>query len=100
MARMGGDEFVIIAPNMTPDATRDKAALLNALAEQAGRQVCSEGLLSVSVGVAFYPTDGSDAEQLLAEADKKMYSAKQLHYENNDVVSPSARQHQRQALMN
>ena len=100
VARMGGDEFVIIAPNMTPDATRDKAALLNALAEQAGRQVCSEGLLSVSVGVAFYPTDGSDAEQLLAEADKKMYSAKQLHYENDDVVSPSVRLHQRLPLMN
>jgi diguanylate cyclase (GGDEF)-like protein/putative nucleotidyltransferase with HDIG domain len=82
VARMGGDEFVIITSNMTPDAAKDKAVLLSALAQQAGRQVCGEDLLSLSVGTAFYPWDGSDAEQLLADADKKMYSAKQLLHEN------------------
>jgi GGDEF domain-containing protein len=33
------------------------------------------------MGAAFYPQDGLDAEQLLAEADKRMYAAKRLHYE-------------------
>jgi diguanylate cyclase (GGDEF)-like protein/putative nucleotidyltransferase with HDIG domain len=80
VARMGGDEFVIVAPNMTPDAVREKAILLNALAQEAGRQVCGEDLLSLSLGAAFYPQDGRDAEKLLAEADRKMYAAKQLHY--------------------
>lgn len=100
VARMGGDEFVIIAPNMTPDAVSEKSVLLNALAQQAGRQICGEGLLSLSVGAAFYPRDGSDAEQLLAEADKRMYSAKQLHYENRGLVSPRGTQHPHQAFLN
>jgi len=81
LARMGGDEFVIVAPNMTPDAVREKAILLSAMAQQAGCQVCGKDLLSLSVGAAFYPQDGPDAEQLLAEADREMYVAKQLHYD-------------------
>ena len=85
LARMGGDEFVIVAPNMTLDAVRERASLLSAMAQQAGRQVCSKDLLSLSVGATFYPQDGMDAEQLLAEADRKMYAAKQLHYEGIGV---------------
>jgi predicted signal transduction protein with EAL and GGDEF domain len=33
----------------------------------------------LSVGEAFYPDDGPDAEQLLAEADRRMYKSKQLN---------------------
>jgi diguanylate cyclase (GGDEF)-like protein len=90
VARMGGDEFVIVAPNMTPDAVREKAILLNALARQAGRQVCGEDLLSLSLGAAFYPQDGRDAEKLLAEADRKMYAAKQVHYAHPESGSREA----------
>ena len=46
----------------------------------AGREVCGEGLLSLSMGVAIYPQDGADAEKLLAEADRRMYTEKQQHY--------------------
>jgi diguanylate cyclase (GGDEF)-like protein/putative nucleotidyltransferase with HDIG domain len=90
VARMGGDEFVMIAPNMTPTAAREKAFLLDTLAQQAGRQVCGKDLLSLSVGAAFYPQDGGDAEQLLAEADRKMYGEKQLHHEHTELESPAA----------
>jgi diguanylate cyclase (GGDEF)-like protein/putative nucleotidyltransferase with HDIG domain len=100
VARMGGDEFVIIAPNMTPDVVREKAILLNALAQQAGRQVCGQDLLSLSVGASFYPQDGSDAEKLLAEADRKMYVAKQLHYERPELASPRVEQHSRPLSVN
>ena len=34
------------------------------------------GVINLSVGEAFYPDDGSDAEQLLAEADRRMYKSK------------------------
>jgi diguanylate cyclase (GGDEF)-like protein len=100
VARMGGDEFVIVAPNMTPDAVREKAILLNALAQQAGRQVCGQDLLSLSVGAAFYPQNGSDAEQLLAEADRKMYAAKQIHYALPELASPRVEQHSRPLSVN
>jgi diguanylate cyclase (GGDEF)-like protein/putative nucleotidyltransferase with HDIG domain len=80
-ARMGGDEFVILAPGMMPASVHERAQQLSALASRAGREICGEELLSASVGVAFYPRDGSNPEQLLAAADMKMYAAKQFHYE-------------------
>jgi diguanylate cyclase (GGDEF)-like protein/putative nucleotidyltransferase with HDIG domain len=94
IARMGGDEFVVVAPNMTPAAASEKAILLSTLATQAGRQVCGKDLLSLSVGTAFYRQDGTDAEQLLAEADRKMYASKQLHHERvHTDIAAVARAH-------
>ncbi len=84
VARMGGDEFVILASSMEKDSVDERIRLLNQLAHDAGLEVCGYDSLSLSVGVAFYPQDGSDAERLLAEADKRMYAAKQLHYSNLD----------------
>jgi len=76
-ARMGGDEFVIVAPGMTEEAMAERSDLLNALARQAGLEGCGADFLSLSAGTAFYPADGETAEQLLAEADRRMYVAKQ-----------------------
>ncbi len=76
-ARMGGDEFVIVAPGMTEDAMRERANLLNMMARHAGLEGCGAEFLSLSAGTAFYPADGLTAEQLLAEADRRMYAAKQ-----------------------
>jgi len=87
VARMGGDEFVIVAPAIPAEAVLEKAELLSDLARQAGRAVCGSDLLSLSVGAAFYPEDGTDVEQLLAEADRKMYAVKQLHHENAGSLS-------------
>jgi diguanylate cyclase (GGDEF)-like protein/putative nucleotidyltransferase with HDIG domain len=80
-ARMGGDEFVIVAPNMSPEAVGERARLFSDMAKQAGAEVCGADFLSLSLGAAFFPQDGLDAEQLLAEADRAMYAAKQRHYE-------------------
>jgi len=77
VARMGGDEFVMVAPGLTPETAQTKAAHLRDLAVQAGRQVCNEDILSLSIGQAVYPQDGLDAEALLAEADRRMYVEKQ-----------------------
>jgi len=95
VARMGGDEFVIVAPGMTQQAAEDKAAHLLSLAREAGRQVCGHDFLSLSIGCAFYPEAGSDAEQLLTEADRRMYVAKQAQHERSErtqsrAVSPAA----------
>ena len=79
-ARMGGDEFVILAPNMTESAVADRTLILNRLAQHAGHQVCGTDSLSLSAGAAFFPKDGTNAEELLAEADRRMYAAKHAHY--------------------
>jgi diguanylate cyclase (GGDEF)-like protein/putative nucleotidyltransferase with HDIG domain len=87
VARMGGDEFVVIAPGLAIDAAGKKAEQMRVLARQAGAEVCGEELLSLSVGRAVYPEDGKDAEQLLAEADRRMYleKQKQLAYKDRRV---------------
>ncbi len=77
VARMGGDEFVLIAPGLSPEAARGKMLLLRDMAKKAGYEVCREDILSLSVGQAVYPENGLDAEQLLAEADRRMYHEKQ-----------------------
>src|SRR3984885_626049 len=84
VARMGGDEFVVIAPGLTADAAGKKAEQLRAMAKQAGNEVCGEDILSLSVGRALYPEDGKDAEQLLAEADRRMYLEKQKQLSYKD----------------
>jgi diguanylate cyclase (GGDEF)-like protein/putative nucleotidyltransferase with HDIG domain len=77
VARMGGDEFVVIAPGLAADAAGKKAEQMRALARHAGNEVCGEEILSLSVGRSVYPDDGNDAEQLLTEADRRMYVEKQ-----------------------
>jgi diguanylate cyclase (GGDEF)-like protein/putative nucleotidyltransferase with HDIG domain len=78
VARMGGDEFVVVLPGYPEEAVQAKIRMLADAARDAGRDVVNEDLLTLSVGEASYPADGIDAEQLLADADRRMYKAKRL----------------------
>src|SRR5450759_2139301 len=92
VARMGGDEFVVIAPGLTPEATARKAEQMRDLARQSGKEVCNEDILSLSVGKSVYPEDGMDAEKLLSEADQRMYLQKQsLSTKKNRRLYPRVR---------
>jgi diguanylate cyclase (GGDEF)-like protein len=77
VARMGGDEFVILSSSADEelDARIDR---LRNVAKKAGDSTPEPSALSMSVGVAIYPEDGKDAEDLLAEADRRMYKSKRL----------------------
>lgn len=88
VARMGGDEFVMIVPSITEAQVNQKAALISRLATEAGREVAGIDLISASVGTAFYGSDGRDAETLLAAADQRMYKLKHEQHER------SKKQHQ------
>ena len=94
VARMGGDEFVVTAPGLTPEAALEKAERLNQAAIEAGRHTCGKDVITLSVGCAFCPTDGYDVEALLAEADRRMYSVKEVHHAqaaaSKDLKSQSA----------
>ncbi|HLW51819.1 MAG TPA: HD domain-containing phosphohydrolase [Candidatus Angelobacter sp.] len=79
IARMGGDEFVIVAPGLSRAAADARGMCLSELTRMAGREMSGEDWLSLSMGCAIYPEDGSDAEKLLAEADRRMYLQKQEH---------------------
>jgi diguanylate cyclase (GGDEF)-like protein len=84
VARMGGDEFVVIAPGLAADAAGKKSEQMRTLAKQAGAEVCGEEIVSLSVGRSIYPEDGEDAEHLLAEADRRMYLEKQKQLSYKD----------------
>jgi diguanylate cyclase (GGDEF)-like protein/putative nucleotidyltransferase with HDIG domain len=84
VARMGGDEFVVIAPGLPAGAAAKKVEQIRPLARQAGFDVCGEEILSLSVGLAVSPDDGNDAEQLLTQADRRMYVEKQKQPSQKD----------------
>jgi diguanylate cyclase (GGDEF)-like protein/putative nucleotidyltransferase with HDIG domain len=79
VARMGGDEFVLVLPGLGPQDLPAKQQALERVAVDAGFSVCGERLLNISIGAAFCPEHGTDAEGLLAEADRRMYLTKQEH---------------------
>jgi diguanylate cyclase (GGDEF)-like protein/putative nucleotidyltransferase with HDIG domain len=79
VARMGGDEFVLVLADLKPDALAEKLKRIEAVVLDAGVSVCGEAIVAISAGAAFYPQDGTDAEGLLAEADRRMYLTKQVH---------------------
>jgi diguanylate cyclase (GGDEF)-like protein/putative nucleotidyltransferase with HDIG domain len=79
VARMGGDEFVLVLPGFDPRDLALKVESIRNVAVDAGQRASGERILNISVGAAFCPLDGDDAESLLAEADRRMYRIKQQH---------------------
>jgi diguanylate cyclase (GGDEF)-like protein len=77
VARMGGDEFVLVMPGLQPDQLPQKIERLKALTADAGREIFSQETIGLSIGHAMFPDDGVDADRLLSEADRRMYIAKQ-----------------------
>jgi diguanylate cyclase (GGDEF)-like protein len=80
VARYGGEEFVLLLPE-----TGKEGAML--VAENIRKKVCNhtfpgeekqpEGKLTVSIGVATFPEDGTDRDALIECADQAQYKAKQ-----------------------
>lgn len=78
IARVGGDEFVVILPELKDDEEAEAVAArcLKRLSEAfdiEGQEVFS----TVSIGMACFPDDGQEAEALLKNAEFAMYQAKE-----------------------
>jgi diguanylate cyclase (GGDEF)-like protein/putative nucleotidyltransferase with HDIG domain len=87
VARMGGDEFVIVAPGLTARGLEEKRRVLAEIVEGVGRDVCGvESTLSLSLGAAHFPSDGEDVETVLSAADQRMYKVKQQHHRMRPVL--------------
>ena len=83
LARHGGDEFIVVIPELQGDGDCQVVAekILRALAAPFhvdGRDFA----IGASIGISLYPADASDGEAALRNADVAMYRAKQLGRNN------------------
>ncbi|MGH8112477.1 MAG: diguanylate cyclase domain-containing protein [Rhodanobacteraceae bacterium] len=77
VARIGGDEFVVLLPDCRDvQAARKVADSLRACLTAPYRLPAGLFPLDASIGMATFPADGADAEALLMHADRAMYAAK------------------------
>jgi len=88
VARMGGDEFVVVMPDITSLADVEQCAA-NLVAKLAPEISIDQHLMQVtaSVGVCIYPDFASDAKHLLKRADSAMYVAKENGRNQHQIFS-------------
>jgi diguanylate cyclase (GGDEF)-like protein/PAS domain S-box-containing protein len=77
VARVGGDEFIVLATDIIREAdaamvARRVLGSLNEPFEVDGHEIFVSG----SIGISLYPHDGADSDTLLKSADSAMYHAK------------------------
>jgi diguanylate cyclase (GGDEF)-like protein/PAS domain S-box-containing protein len=103
VSRQGGDEFVILLSEVThaADAAVIAEKLLSTLS--APHHIDEHDLeVTVSIGIATYPDDGTDAETLMKRADFAMYHAKDSGRNSYQFFEPkmNVRAVERQSLEN
>lgn len=84
VARYGGDEFLILLPELKD--TDEYRAVASRIRHTKNNIVNQNGIeidLSLSIGVSFFPNDGETIDKLMAKADKAMYSAKKNSGDDN-----------------
>jgi len=84
VARLGGDEFVVLLTDVTDTGIVSPIAdrMLKLLTTPYLLQHTQEASTSASIGICFYPSDGTDVATLMKNADIAMYHAKELNRNN------------------
>jgi diguanylate cyclase (GGDEF)-like protein len=94
VARMGGDEFVVLIENQAnlSDISACAQRLIQELSApyMLGTNDCQ---VTLSIGISIFPTDGSDSRALLKAADVAMYRAKDNGRNNYQYYLPSMNVH-------
>lgn len=77
VARWGGDEFVLLLPDMDMEQDIREVAMKVSQEVQTPLQIDDTELaVTFSMGIAMYPDDGEDTETLFSHADRAMFFAK------------------------
>lgn len=78
LARVGGDEFIIVLDQLTQPSDAASAAqdIIETLTDSFKLLDTHDIFLGVSIGIALYPDDGKEAYELVKYADTAMYQAK------------------------
>jgi len=93
VARYGGEEFVVLLPEINAQGAAVVGEKIRTAVEQypfAGRDTQPGGTMTVTLGLATYPTDAEEGLELVDVADRALYSGKQQG--GNRVCAPP-RQH-------
>jgi diguanylate cyclase (GGDEF)-like protein len=88
VARMGGDEFVLVMSNLEDES--DSALFARKALDTLSLPICLDGhnlVVTASAGVSLYPKDGTDIDVLLRNADVAMYRAKDLGHNSFQFYS-------------
>jgi diguanylate cyclase (GGDEF)-like protein len=99
VARMGGDEFVVLIENH--DNLQDLSTCARRLVEQLGAPYAlgrRDYHVTLSIGISVFPSDGNDSQALLKAADVAMYRAKASGRNNHLFYSPSMNVHTAERL--
>ena len=77
VSRYGGDEFVLVMPEMTKEDAFQRAELWRNVIKSKELLIGENKIrITVSMGISTYPANGSDSEALLKAADEALYQAK------------------------
>ena len=77
LCRFGGEEFAVMIPEAPKEAARDAAEAFRSVVEEAGRdEPGGRNPVTVSAGVATFPSDAQTRRDLIARADLALYRAK------------------------
>ncbi len=93
VARQGGDEFIVLLPNIAgaQDAEAVAQKMLGVLIQPF--QINGEELhIGGSIGIALFPSDGEDVDTLLKNSDIAMYHAKENGRNNYQFFAPEMNQ--------
>jgi diguanylate cyclase (GGDEF)-like protein len=81
VARYGGEEMVLLLPGTTPEAAAEKLdGLRQAIAalEVPLPRASIPGRLTASVGIGTWPVDGDEGDEVVYQADRRLFVAKEL----------------------
>lgn len=78
ICRLGGDEFILLHPNADETEAMAYAKSILEIFEHPLKVDGKQIYVTVSIGIALYPKDGTDTDTLLKNADAAMYDAKNL----------------------
>lgn len=89
VARMGGDEFTILLPEVSSPADVEAVATKILAAMQEPVDLGSEArVVTTSIGISIYPADGRDSDELMKAADAAMYQVKRTGRAGRCFFSP------------
>ncbi|MDW7675735.1 MAG: diguanylate cyclase, partial [Bacillota bacterium] len=107
-ARYGGEEFAIILPELPLEKVKELGEEVRKRIEQTdlpGIEVLPNGRLTISVGIAQYPTNAKNKEILIQKADEALYKAKfmsknrvEIYYSVFDELSSTLKEEEKELL--